>query len=277
MRQVLAGLAVLALGAMSAAPACAQRASPVPHPVQKIVTLQDLARSVHNPFDDFVTVPIQATTGFNMGPDHSTGESVNVQPVIPFSLNSQWDLIARPSLSIAYTPSPRAQTGLTDLQTSFFLTPYNVGEWIWGVGPIVQYPTASSSELGSGQWAAGPTAALVYSKGAWFAGVLGYQLMSFAGNRSRGSINQTYIEPNVSYNFESGWFVECDPQMTFNWTADEADGWTIPMGADAGKSFRLGSRGVSLQAGAYYLLQQPQGAPEWVFRVQTTIQFPTGW
>jgi hypothetical protein len=35
--------------------------------------------------------------------------------------------------------------------------------------------------------------------------------MSFAGNRERGSVNQTYIEPEISYNFESGWYVDCDP------------------------------------------------------------------
>lgn len=277
MRRIPAQLAIVLAIAMFAVAARAQQAAAPVHAVQPTVTLQDLSRSAHNPFDDFVTVPIQASTGFDLGPSHDTGESVNVQPVIPFSLTAQWDLIARPSLSVAYSPSPRAQTGLTDLQASFFLTPYHASDWIWGVGPIFQFPTASSSQLGSGQWGAGPTAALIYSSGPWFAGVLSYQLLSFAGNRARGSISQTYLEPTASYNFESGWFVQCDPQMTFNWTADAADGWTIPMGADAGKSFKLGSRGVTLQGGAYYLVEQPQGAPEWVFRVQTTIQFPTGW
>jgi hypothetical protein len=35
-------------------------------------------------------------------------------------------------------------------------------------------------------------------------GVLTYQLMSFAGNRALGSVHQTYVEPEVSYNLESG-------------------------------------------------------------------------
>lgn len=278
-RVFLGLIAFMSIGGLTFS-AQAQQTAPAAQTIrstQRVVTLQDLAKSVHNPFDDFITVPIQATTGFKIGPGDDTGEAVNVQPVIPFSLNSDWVLIARPNLSVAYSPSPRAQTGLTDLQTSFFLTPYHASEWIWGVGPIFQYPTASSSNLGNGLWAAGPTAAMIYSSGPWFAGLLSYQLMSFAGNRLRGSINQTYVEPYVSYNLESGWSVDSDPQMTFNWTADRANGWTIPMGADAGKSFKVGSRGLSLQAGAYYLLQQPQGAPEWIFRVQTTIQFPSGW
>src|SRR4029077_12879059 len=64
---------------------------------------------------------------------------------------------------------------------------------IWGVGPIFQFPTASSPELGTGRWSAGPTAAVVYSEGPRFNAILAYQLMSFAGNRDRGSVNQTFL------------------------------------------------------------------------------------
>jgi hypothetical protein len=57
-----------------------------------------LAKSVHNPFEDFIKVPLQSTTGFSIGPHHNAGESLNIQPVMPFSLNVEWDLNARPSL-----------------------------------------------------------------------------------------------------------------------------------------------------------------------------------
>ncbi len=99
---------------------------------------------------------------------------------------------------------------------------------------------------------------------------------SFAGNRDRGSVNQTYIEPEISYNFESGWYVQCDPPMTYDWTADAADAWTIPMGADIGKAFKLGSRDLSLQVGAYDLLKRPEGNPQWIARVSVTLLFPHG-
>jgi len=132
------------------------------------------------------------------------------------------------------------------LQASFFLTPAKATTWIRGVGPIFQFPTASSPELGTGRWSAGPTAALVYSEGPWFNGILGYQLMSFTGNRDRGTVNQTFLEPDVSYNFESGWYVQCEPSITYDWTAEAANAWTIPMGADIGKAFKLGSQYLSL-------------------------------
>ena len=185
-----------------AAPARPQQTAPTAPTIS--TSPQELAKSLHNPFEDFIKIALQSTTGFSIGPHHNVGDSLNLQPLLPFTLNGDWDLFARPSLSLNYQPSPHEQFGLTDLQSSFFLSPHNADEWIWGVGPIFQFPTATSSGLGTGRWSAGPTAALIYSNGPWFGGVLTYQLMSFAGNRARGSVNQTYVEPEVSYNLESG-------------------------------------------------------------------------
>ena len=70
------------------------------------VTSQDLAKSVHNPFEDFVKVPIEADTNFGVGPRHNVGASLNVEPVFPFHLNRERDLIARPNLTLTYLPRP---------------------------------------------------------------------------------------------------------------------------------------------------------------------------
>ncbi len=264
----------LLLSAFLTASAQAQEAPPPTLPPTSVMTDQELAISVHNPFEDFVKVPVQSTTGFEIGPHHKAGDALNIEPLLPFSLNADWDLIARPSLTVAYSPTPHEQSGLEDLETSFFLTPAQNSTWLWGLGPIFDFPTASSSELGTGRWSAGPTAALVYSEGPWFNAILADQLMSFAGNHDRGSVNQTYMEPEISYNFESGWYVQCDPAITYDWTADAANAWTIPMGADIGKAFKMGSQNLSLQVGAYDLLKRPDGAPQWIARVSVTFLFP---
>ncbi len=94
--------------------------------------------------------------------------------------------------------------------------------------------------------ATGPTAGLVYSKGPWFNGILAYHLMLYAGDRDRGSVNQTFIEPDISSNFEGGWYLQCPPDMTFDWTAEAANAWLIPIGADIGKAFKIGSQSLSL-------------------------------
>jgi len=268
-----AALGLLLSAALAASVQAQQVATPAASPTSGM-TAQELAISVHNPFEDFVKVPIQSTTGFQLGPHHKVGESMNIEPLVPFSLNENWDLFARPSLTFTYAPTPHEQSGLEDLEISFALSPAKNTTWIWAVGPIFDFPTASSSELGTGRWSAGPTAALVYSEGPWLNYILAYQIMSFAGNRERGSVNLTYIEPEVSYSFESGWSVDCDPAITYDWTADAANAWTIPMGADIGKAFNIGSQNLSLQLGAYDLLKRPDGAPQWLVRVSVTFLFP---
>jgi hypothetical protein len=136
----------------------------------------------------------------------------------------------RPSLTVGYLPTPSSQFGLSDLQTSFFLTPESASEWIWGIGPILQAPTASSTDLGSGKWAAGPTGGFTFNHGPWFNGILADQQMSFAGAHHRGSINRTYLEPYVSYSLDSGWSGQIDPPITYNWTTEKRDAWTLPIG-----------------------------------------------
>lgn len=239
------------------------------------VTSQDLAKSVHNPFEDFVKVPIEADTNFEVGPRHNVGQSLNVEPVFPFHLNSEWDLIARPNLTLTYLPSPHEHFGLEDLQTLFYLTPSSASEWIWGFGPIFEFPTATDKQLGTGKWSIGPNGALVYSNGPWFNEILAYHLISFAGDRGRASVSLTYLEPQISYNFESGWYVDTDPDMTFDWRADSANAWTIPVGIDVGKAFNLGSRAMSLQIGSYDFVKHPQGSARWMLRVTVTLLFPT--
>jgi hypothetical protein len=90
---------------------------------------------------------------------------------------------------------------LSDSQISLFLTPHSTSECICVSDQFFSLPAATSDGLGTGRWSAGPTAALIYSNGPWFDGILAYQLTSFAGDR--GSVNQTYLEPEIADNFGS--------------------------------------------------------------------------
>ena len=56
----------LLVSAVLAVSAHAQQAS-TPAPSPSAMSDQELAIAVHNPFEDFVKVPIQSTTGFQLG------------------------------------------------------------------------------------------------------------------------------------------------------------------------------------------------------------------
>jgi hypothetical protein len=95
------------------------------------------------------------------------------------------------------------------------------------------------------------------------------------GRAHRGSINQTYLEPYVSYSLDSGWSGQIDPPIIYNWTAEKRDAWTLPIGADVGNVVQLAGEQLGLQAGAYDFVKHPQCGPGWMVRVQATLLFPT--
>jgi hypothetical protein len=234
---------------------------------------QQLAKAALNPFSEDFKVPLQSVTGFRVSPGDGTGENVNIEPVLPFAVSSEWGIIVEPLLAFEYLPGPNAATGLQDMEISVFLTPERTGSWIWGIGPIVEMPTATNSQLGTGKWSAGPTGAVIYSQGPWLNGVLASQLLSFAGDRHRAGVNLTSIEPQVSYTFANGWYVQSDPTITYDWTAAA---WTLPVGADIGKALTFREQAMSLQAGAYDLVERPEDTPAWIIRTEVTLLFPTG-
>lgn len=266
---------VVVLALAHASHAIPARAQEPPAPARNEIDLQELAKAHKNPFTLVPNVQLQFAAGFGVGTEHRTGESLNLQPVIPFPLTSAWSLIARPSLSLTHTPAPDEELGLQDLQLPLYLTPADADRWIWGAGPIVQFPSATSSGLGTGKWSAGPSAALVYSNGPWLNGVLVSQLWSFAGDPHRPDVNQTSIELLASYNFESGWYIQFHPVDTYDWTADSRNAWTVPLGLDVGRAFQLGRQAISVQLGAYNAVVRPEGAPEWVVRAQIQFSLPT--
>ena len=48
---------------------------------------EELAKKLSNPISDLVSVPLQFNWAQNVGPNESTRFILNVQPVMPFSLN----------------------------------------------------------------------------------------------------------------------------------------------------------------------------------------------
>jgi type IV secretory pathway VirB10-like protein len=61
---------------------------------------QDLAKASQNPIANLISLPIQNNTNFGIGPDDETQNILNIQPVWPFSLNENWNLITRTILRL---------------------------------------------------------------------------------------------------------------------------------------------------------------------------------
>ena len=124
---------------------------------------EELAKKTQNPVASMVSVPLQYNLDFGIGSADETRQLFNIQPVMPFSLNSDWNLIVRTILPLIAAQSPvqggENRSGMGDITQSFFFSPKQpVHGWILAAGPVVLYPSATDDALGSEKWSAGPTA-----------------------------------------------------------------------------------------------------------------------
>jgi hypothetical protein len=238
----------------------------------------ELAKKTQNPVADLISVPFQNNVNFGVGPHDDVQYILNIQPVIPFKLTEDWNLISRTIVPLIYQPELAPGVGevfgLGDIQESLFLSPAKPGKVIWGLGPIFQFPTATDDSLGQGKWGAGPTAVALTVHGPWVLGALVNNVWSFAGDSDRRDVNQMLLQPFVNYNLPDAWYVVTAPIITADWEADSDDRWTVPIGAGVGKIVRLGKLPVNAQASAYYNVIRPDNAAEWQLRIQIQLLFP---
>jgi hypothetical protein len=240
-----------------------------------------IAKKLQNPIGDLYSVPFQNNTNFNTGPHKGTQDILNVQPVIPIHINSDWNVITRTILPLIWQPSfqPAQSVPFGTGPTTFsaFLSPANpTNGLVWGIGPVVQVPTISSATLGSNVWGGGPTGVLVYKKGPWVGGVVANNVWSFGGTQGLGGTryNTFLVQPFVNYNFGGGWYVYSSPIITANWLKAGNEAWTLPVGAGAGRVVKLGGKlPVNFQLGAYYNTLRPEFGSTWQLRTQITLIF----
>ena len=268
----------VAAAIVAATAALAQTKEAAPAQAQGGGDASELAKQLSNPIASLVSVPFQANWDFSVGPDNDTRFLVNFQPVMPFSINKDWNLIARVIVPILSQPSlvagGEATFGLSDLLFSAFFSPAQPGKFIWGVGPALLLPTTSDPFLGTEKWAIGPTYVILKQSGPWTYGGLANRLWSFAGDDNRADVNQTYVQPFLAYGTKTGVTYNVSSETAANWEAPSGEEWTVPIVFNVSKVLRLGRRPLSVGVGAGYYFDQPQGGPEWKFRSTLTLIFP---
>ena len=117
---------------------------------------EELAKAAQNPVASMISLPFQNITNFGVGPDDKIQNILNIQPVVPFALTDNINLITRTIAPVISQPGIRPGddriTGLGDINFTAFLSPANSGKFIWGVGPSAIFPTATADALGSENW-----------------------------------------------------------------------------------------------------------------------------
>ncbi|MBC7779395.1 MAG: transporter [Proteobacteria bacterium] len=239
---------------------------------------QDLAKKLANPIASLISVPLQMNYDRKIGPADGDRYTLNVQPVIPITLNAEWNLISRTIVPItnqnSIAPASGSQTGVGDIVQSLFFSPQKPtsGGVIWGIGPVLLLPTATNDRLGGEKWGLGPTAVALKQQGPWTFGALGNHIWSVAGDDARRDINATFFQPFVSYTTRDTWTFSLNTESTYDWKAEQ---WSVPINVSASKLMRFGKRPVSIGGGIRYWADSPDGGPQgFGYRLLVTFLFP---
>jgi hypothetical protein len=241
---------------------------------------EELAKKTQNPVAALISLPLQLNYDDKIGPDRQ-GERwlLNVQPVIPFSIGEDWNLISRTILPLVsqkdVAPGAGSDSGIGDITQSFFFSPKQptAGGWIWGAGPALLLPSGSEPRLTADKWGLGPTAVVLRQANGWTYGVLANHIWSVAGNEARNDLSVTFLQPFLSYTTRTYTTFGVNTESTYDWKAQE---WSVPVNVVVQQLLKVGSQPIALQAGVRYWADSPSGAgPEgWGFRLAATFLFP---
>ena len=236
-----------------------------------------LSEKAENPLTDLINVPIQTNFQFNTGSSNATVEVIKLQPVIPFRLNQNWNLITRTIVPIINQPSDMAGAssafGLGDINPAFYFSPSSPSAVTWGFGPTLTLPTGTDDSLTSGEWSAGPAVGLVFKHERLVTSLLMNNQWSFAGWRDK-DVNKLTIQPAISYQLGDGWYFTYSPTMTADWEAASNDRWTVPLGGGLGKLVHIDQQAIKLSAQAFENVVHATGSSDWSVRFQVQFLFP---
>jgi|HubBroStandDraft_1064217.scaffolds.fasta_scaffold168370_1 hypothetical protein len=260
----------------------------------------DLQKAVQNPVAGLISVPIQNTTNFGIGPFNRTQNLINLQPVVPLNIGSNWNLIIRWITPILWQPAPGTANlevygidentplyfaaqdvqahagvfGFGDMTPTFFFSPAKPNKLIWGAGPMFALPTATGRVLGQGKLSVGPSIVALVQPGAWTIGGLVNNVWSIAGSGGRASVNQMSLQYFINYNLKKGWSLSMSPTITANWRASSGNVWTVPLGGGVARVLRVGYQPMNMSVAFFGNVVHPMNGSPWTLRMQVSFLFP---
>ncbi len=239
-----------------------------------------LAKKLSNPIADLVSLPLQFNWQEGYGVNDDLQFVMNFQPVVPFHISKDWNMIGR--FIVPYISQPEIQpgvgpvSGLGTITFSTFFSPAGSTGFTWGIGPVFGLPMTSDPLLGGGQWLMGPTAVALYQTGPWTMGALVNQQFSVAntGNQPLPYFSQAFLQPFLAYTTKSAVTFTLQSQSTYNWEGETDQRWTVPVNFLVSKLTKLGPFPFSIQAGAGYYAVHPDVGPKWRFQMQFVVLLP---
>jgi hypothetical protein len=233
-----------------------------------------IAKKLANPIGALISVPFQNNTDVGIGNYNGSRNTLNFQPIVPFSLSANYSLITRYIVPVIaqynITGEGTQEAGLSDALVSGWISNAVVENgFVWGVGAAFLIPTATNDFLGAKKFGVGPTVIVLQQKNGWTYGVLMNQVWSVAGDKERTDVNQMYLQPFLTYNWKSGAGLTVNSELTQSWEARTTNAFINIM---AGGLTKLGDQLVQLQVGPRIQVAAPEGSKS-AFGVRAAVIF----
>ena len=233
----------------------------------------DLAKQAQNPVASLSAFPLQNNWDFGIGPENRTRYVGLYQPVVPWKLNEDWNLISRMIIPAINSPVDIDGNvhGLGDSILQFYFSPNTEGKFVWGIGPNMLIPTRSDPLLGFGTWGAGVDGVGLVTQGPIVAGALVSQIWGIGGET-----NPFLLQPFFNYNFSKGYFASLSGEFNADWALPEDQRWSIPFGPGVGRTFAIKEQPLTISTRFAPYLEAPDNGPEWQFRFAVSLLYPKG-
>jgi len=239
----------------------------------------ELAKKLSNPVASLISVPLQYNYDTYGGANDGASVSrLVIQPVVPFSLNEEWNLITRTLIPLTdqrdFPFAAMNESGLGDITPSFYFSPKSptAGGWIWGAGPVLLLPTATKDVLGTEKWGIGPTGVALKQFGPWTVGLLAGHIWSVAGDDNRDDVSATTLQPFFSYTTKTHTTIGAYTESAYDWKGKR---WQVPLIFQVGQLFKIGPQILQLAVAGKYWAEAPDNGPNgWGLRLQLTFLFP---
>ena len=239
---------------------------------------EELAKKLANPVASLISLPIQFNYDKGVGFFDGDRTTVNLQPVVPFSVGKNWNLITRTILPVIsqnniLSSNSGNNFGLSDTIFTAFLSPKSAKNGLtWGIGPAFLIPTATENSLGRERWGAGPSTVVLKQQGKWTYGALANHLWHFAGNKNKGDVNTTFIQPFLNYITPKATTVFLNSEASYDWIGNS---WIVPINLGVNQLLNFGKQKVQLGGGLRYWVETPDSGPDDLgFRFQVIFLFP---
>lgn len=236
---------------------------------------QELADKLANPVASLISVPLQNNLNYGIGPYNGVKYTINIQPVVPFKLSDNLNLITRYILPVVdqrnITGLNTHEFGLSDATVTAFFAPKS-NKLIYGIGPAFLVPTATEKFLGTEKFGLGPSLLIMHQSNGLSLGFIANQIWSVAGNENRADFNQFYTQIFLSYSYKSGASLGVNTEITQNW---EGDTTLISLNPSIGGITKFGTQVVQFSVQPLIPIVGHQAIkPDWGLRAVVAFVFP---